>query len=119
MRCAIDSVAFILADKGIKSQVLLDELEATIGEKGICLHDVIVVANKHKLLLEARKGFFLPKRLPSILYYKQRGVGHYNVLVKKTRYRVIIYDSQLGMRTIHKWWFYLFYSHIYIVCYND
>ncbi len=119
MRCAIDSVARLLKHYKMEQPELLLEMEALICEKGISIYDLISLCKKYELYLEARKGLFLPKRVPCILYYRHKKGGHYNVLLHKTWCKLTIYDATLGTRMINKWWFYLFYSHIYIVCYNE
>ena len=119
MRCAIESVTYLLHHYGIKETRIIDELNSSLQSDGISIYDLVVIANANSLKLQARKSIFLPNSIPCILYYRHKKGGHYNVLVSKNWYSLTVYDGEFGKKTINKWWFYIFYSHIYIVCYND
>lgn len=118
MRCALHSIEVLKEYYEFDFSGLYKALEMQMDEKGISIHTLITTSMDYQLNLQARKGWRLPKQCPCILFYRPLYRGHFNVLLKNELFYIVIKEYDEQEKRIFKPWFYLFFSHIYIVCYN-
>ena len=118
MRCALETIAILRKYYDFDYDGLFEALNKQLGVNGISIYTLINVSLQYELHLSAKKGLFLPTQCPCILFYRPLKRGHYNVLLRNERFYIVIKDTQYNEKKIFKPWFYLFFSHIYILCYN-